>query len=143
MDSYKAYEKQLFWNWCDKVVIAIFGVFSCAIWFYSGILQEAQRNYESVSATKYRMYTIIIVLIFTMFFLADFVIAKYFCKSLSTVRTILLIVVFVFSIFSFLEFDALADEMIFGKIVIGLHIVYLIESGILLLDTASKYMKQE
>ena len=83
MNSYRVYEKQMLWNWCDKIVIAIFGVFGGAIWFYSGILQEAQRNPNHLSAEKYWMHTIMIALLFTIFFLVDYVIAKCFYKKLA------------------------------------------------------------
>ena len=86
----------ILYNLLHKISLLVFSCFYLVVWFYSAILHETQRNPNALPPKHYYLYVAIIILLFTLFFLIDFVIIKkvYICFSVLRIvwLSILLIV---------------------------------------------------
>lgn len=63
----------ILYNLLHKISLLVFSCFYLVVWFYSAILHETQRNPNALPPKHYYLYVAIIILLFTLFFLIDFV----------------------------------------------------------------------
>lgn len=81
----------ILYNLLHKISLLVFSCFYLVVWFYSAILHETQRNPNALPPKHYYLYVAIIILLFTLFFLIDFVIIKKVYICFSVLRTTLII----------------------------------------------------
>ena len=80
----------------------------------------------------YNLYVAIIILLFTLFFLIDFVIIKKVYICFSVLRIVWLSILLIVAILILGMYGSLVGEFVFSKLVISMQIIYIIECIILL-----------
>lgn len=122
----------ILYNLLHKISLLVFSCFYLVVWFYSAILHETQRNPNALPPKHYYLYVAIIILLFTLFFLIDFVIIKKVYICFSVLRIVWLSILLIVAILILGMYGSLVGEFVFSKLVISMQIIYIIECIILL-----------
>lgn len=122
----------ILYNLLHKILLLVFSCFYLVVWFYSAILHETQRNPNALSPKHYYLYVVIIILLFTLFFLIDFVIIRKFYIGFSVLRILWLSILLIVAILILGMYSSLVGEFAFSKLVMSMQITYVIECVILL-----------
>lgn len=122
----------ILYNLLHKISLLVFSCFYLVVWFYSAILHETQRNPNALPPKHYYLYVAIIILLFTLFFLIDFVIIKKVYICFSVLRIVWLSILLIMAILILGMYGSLVGEFVFSKLVISMQIIYIIECIILL-----------
>lgn len=124
------------------ICILLFISLGVVLQLLSSILQESQRNPNALSSFQYYCIAIVFLSLLTLSFGGTFIFGKHICFK-SRILTAILILGLIFSIISLIIYLSIAQELLWGTVIIILHFFYSTENVILLLQRGFKTTAKE